>query len=125
MPYPFEWAMSPWEPVKRDPREDDPRFYRDGSKWVERTEWTADNAPTGCGEDLLRYLNETTPAQRHAILKEQMHRKGLVQWNSCWVTPERAKELEKNFQEGLKRSREIQAQLERARASRSRLWYWC
>ncbi len=114
--------------IRRDPREGDrAHYYRDwAGRLVKRTEWTADNQPDSRdGDALVRYFSETTPAQRHAFLKERMRRKGLVQWHDSWVTPERAKELEKRFQEGLKRSREIQIQRERSQASRGRLWYWC
>jgi hypothetical protein len=128
------WAEGPLYPPKRDPRADDPDYYYDyGKGWVKKTVWTVDNEP-GCSdwEAYSRFLKEMTPEERSAIRTERRRRhdeemkaKGLVRWRDAWVTPERAKELEKRFREGLKRSREIQVQLERSKASRGRLWYWC
>ena len=59
-----------WGPRRKDPREDDPDYHRWGGKWVKRIEWTADNAPRASDhENYLRFLQETSEAQRYAILE--------------------------------------------------------
>lgn len=108
---------------QRDPREDDPEWYRDlRGEWVKRTAWSADVFPE-TSEEHLRYLDETTKQQRDAIVAERMRRQGLIRWHDCWVTPERAEELEAKFQEGLQRDRKAlwEAQTE---ARRYRV-FWC
>ena len=43
---------------------------------MKRTEWTADNAPrAGDHENYLRFLQETSEAERYAILEERMSAK--------------------------------------------------
>lgn len=72
------WLADRYQPEGRDPREVDPTYYRDSvGRLVKRTEWSSDNVPTCHGEALIRYLQETTPAERRAILKKVMRRKGL------------------------------------------------
>ena len=98
-----------WRPRRKDPREDDPDYYRWGGEWVKRIEWTADNAPSPDDhENYLRFLQETSEAQRYAILEERMRRKGLVRWHQSWVTPKRAEELERNWPAGIERARRIE-----------------
>ena len=89
---------------------------------MKRTEWSAEAYPMNW-EEYVRYVQETTPQQRDAILTERKRREGLIRWNTCWVTPEQADELELNFQEGLRRDRRALAD---ARLSaRSYGLYWC
>ena len=98
-----------WGSRQKDPREDDHDYYRWGHEWVKRTVWTADNVPSCSDHEAhLRFIMETSEGQRRAILEERMRRKGLVHWHHSWVTPERAKELERNWQEGVERARRIE-----------------
>ena len=89
---------------------------------MKRTEWSAEVYPKNW-EEYVRYLQETTPQLRDKILTERKRREGLIRWNTCWVTPERAEELEANFQEGLQRDRKALWEARR-RARRYRV-FWC
>lgn len=113
---------SPGQP-RRDPREDDLDWYRaHNGEWIKRTPWSADVYPEGWDE-YCRYVEETTPPQRRAILIERKRREGLVEWNGCWVPADKADELERKFQEGLARDRRELAE-GRERARRYRI-FWC
>lgn len=118
------WLAGSRRPPQRDPREDDPEWYRSAfsGQWVKRTAWSGDVFPE-TSEGHLRYLEETTKQQRDAIVAERMRRKGLIRWHDCWVTPERAEELETKFQEGLQRDRKALWEAQQ-HADRYRV-FWC
>lgn len=118
------WLEGSRRSPRRDSREDDPEWYRSvfSGEWVERTAWSADAFPQD-REECMRYIQETTSLQRDAILTERKRREGLVRWNSSWVTPERAEELEANFQKGLQRDRKALWEAQQ-RAHRYRV-FWC
>ena len=111
---------------RRDPREDDPDYYRDWSgQWVKRTTWTLENYPsTRDWDTYCKFLQETTPRERAALQAAYLRSQGLVPWRDIWVKPERAKELERQYQKNRKKEREA---MERARQMRSSLdrWLWC
>jgi hypothetical protein len=125
------WCEGPMyrRPPQRDPREDDPDYYKDWSgRWVKRTEWSVENYETLSDWDTYcRFIQETTPAERARLKHAYLTSKGLVQWArfpETWTTPERVKELEARYQEGLKRDRENQAKI-REWSRYDRLWHWC
>jgi len=125
------WCDGPIYPraPQRDPREDDPAYYKDWSgRWVKRTEWSVENYDTLSDWDTYcKFVQETTPAERARLKHAYLTSKGLVQWArfpETWTTPERVKELEARYQEGMKRDRENQAKI-REWSRYDRLWHWC
>lgn len=74
----------------------------------------ADRRP---GNTCSTLLQETAPAEREALLTGHMANSGLIRWRTCWVTPERAEELEVGYQEGVARARQ---ETERMRAARAK-----
>lgn len=128
------WGDGFMTPVRRDPREDDPDYYKNWSgRWTKRTEWTVDNYESHSDWDTYcKYIQETTPAERAKLKHAYLTSKGLVQWArfpDTWTTPDRVKELEAQYQEGIKRNNQNMA---KARAMRhyddvaGRLWWpWC
>lgn len=130
MSYDPWWFGEPPVPrgSRRDPRTDDPNYYRErGGEWVKRAEWSSENAPDPLGDwgSYSRYVVETTPAQRQEHRYERMRRQGLVRWKDLWVTPERAKELDQQEIEAMKRRFEQQRQLEEMRLRLPSWWPWC
>lgn len=116
-------------PPRRDPREDDPEYYKDwGGRWVKRTEWTLENYPsTSDWDTYCKFIQETSPAERTRLKHAYLTSQGLEQWARfphIWTSPERVKELDAQYQAGRKRERE---NLARARAfSRYGDWWpWC
>lgn len=121
------WWLEGSPRSRRDPREDDPDWYREAGAWVKRTEWSAHNAPDPLQDwrSYARYVGETTPAQRREHRDERMRWQGLVRWKDLWVTPQRAKELDQQEIEAIKRQSERQRQLEEMRARLPSEWPWC
>ena len=123
MTYELWWLDGGRRVPRRDPGEDDPDWYRDHrGKWVKRTQWSADVYPDGWDEYTV-YVQETTSAERQAILRERKRREGLVDWRGCWVPAGTAQELEQKFQEGLARDRRELAEARR-RSHQYRI-FWC
>lgn len=126
------WADGPMYPPPRDPREDDPEYYRRSGRWIRRTVWTVENAPDCSNhKEYMRFLEETTPEERSLIRAERRRRydqeqeaKGLVRWQNAWVTPERRDELKKTYEENRRRSA-AGLQLARRMRSGSDRWLWC
>lgn len=125
------WGLGPiyGRPPQRDPREDDPDYYKDWSgRWVKRTKWTLENYPaTSDWDTYCKFIQETTPAERTRLKHAHLTSMGLVQWPrfpETWTTPERVKELEARYQEGRRRDRENAAKA-REWTRYDHLWRWC
>ena len=109
------WIFSPgFYPPKRDPREDDPDYYKDWSgRWVKRTEWTLENyESTHDWDTYCKFVQETTWGERENLKREYLTSKGLVQWARfphIWASAESIAASEARYQEGMKRHRDNQA----------------
>lgn len=97
------WCDGPMYPVapRRDPREDDPDYYRDSfGQWVKRIEWTLENRPSADDFPMYcRFVRETTELQRRELTEQYLASQGRIpspHYRDVWIKPE---DLEKHTAE--------------------------